>query len=647
MWYSSSKNESIPDLLVKYTGYDEPQPMRVYLKLFRGPSSNSNVSFKIREGNSINFTDTQLTGFSKDQVVNTQYKFDKVFASNDTGVEHQEFIESNLESLLQGYNTSIVTYGQSGTGKSFELYGEQQDGLIFQLLTKLFNRIDEEMGNNNKNIHYTVKFSFLEVYQEKMFDLMDSPSVKKHLKINDSTYAMNGFQVENLRTTQVLTLEELKILINICLLNQKERHNNLIQRSHTIMEVSIEKRNKLDESITMSSLYIVDLAGSDPIGKNSSSGITTEDAKKINHQIKSVNDVINGLVVMNREGGIMTDISTLMHKVPYKSSILTRLLLDPLGGNCKTTFLLTSSLKKNDWNETLSTLKFGYNCKSANTNPRINRFGLNSKATMDIFLTDMKLKEDNFISITNNLTNQVNNLMTQANSLEDELKNNETKYNKKETNILKSQVETLTELLNNPNNRSQVDLRNQNENTEILTKLLEKCEHNASLELSLDDKMKEILILRRRESEYKARIASTETMNQHLLDRVTELELQMKSLLVGNSNFEIGIDNENMGQYSSLTPNSSFNTPTKHVSSKTSSTALTDSTLVRMSKDAGSMKSNWLFGSREKIWGTRKVSGSSIASADSSTTIQVPDSVDGVNLRVLKVAQRKKKIPEL
>jgi len=108
-------------------------------------------------------------------------------------------------------------------------------------------------------------------------------------------------------------------------------------------------------------LFLVDLAGSEKIGKTGASGQTLDEAKKINKSLSSLGNVINAL----------TDGKS--SHIPYRDSKLTRILQESLGGNARTTLIITCSPSPYNESETISTLRFGVRAKSIKNKPKINR----------------------------------------------------------------------------------------------------------------------------------------------------------------------------------------------------------------------------------------------------------------------------------
>lgn len=75
-----------------------------------------------------------------------------------------------LEDAWQGYNCCLFAYGQSGAGKTYTLFGSQQnEGLIPRFCRGLFRRIEESKCENNE---FVVAVSMTDIYLEKLSDLL-------------------------------------------------------------------------------------------------------------------------------------------------------------------------------------------------------------------------------------------------------------------------------------------------------------------------------------------------------------------------------------------------------------------------------------------------------------------------------------------
>ena len=108
-------------------------------------------------------------------------------------------------------------------------------------------------------------------------------------------------------------------------------------------------------------MYLVDLAGSEKVGKTGAEGKRLDEAKNINKSLSTL-----GLVIFSLTDGKSTH-------VPYRDSKLTRVLQDSLGGNSKTSLIITCSPASYNEQETLSTLRFGVRAKAVKNKPKVNK----------------------------------------------------------------------------------------------------------------------------------------------------------------------------------------------------------------------------------------------------------------------------------
>jgi kinesin family protein 5 len=125
--------------------------------------------------------------------------------------------------------------------------------------------------------------------------------------------------------------------------------------------MTIMQSNTADFSAKSGKLYLVDLAGSEKVGKTGAEGKRLDEAKNINKSLSALGQVINAL----------TDGKS--SHVPYRDSKLTRVLQDSLGGNSKTSLIITASPSAFNEPETVSTLRFGIRAKAIKNKPTINK----------------------------------------------------------------------------------------------------------------------------------------------------------------------------------------------------------------------------------------------------------------------------------
>ncbi len=137
------------------------------------------------------------------------------------------------------------------------------------------------------------------------------------------------------------------------------RMNKTSSRSHTIFMIEVNQKFPNDTE-KKGILNLVDLAGSENVGKSGAEGETLEEACKINLSLSALGNVIHSLSSKKGE------------HIPYRDSKLTRILQESLGGNYKTSLIVTCSPHSSHTCETLSTLKFAQRAKTIQNKVKMN-----------------------------------------------------------------------------------------------------------------------------------------------------------------------------------------------------------------------------------------------------------------------------------
>ncbi|OBA18352.1 uncharacterized protein OGAPODRAFT_41228, partial [Ogataea polymorpha] len=250
-----------------------------------------------------------------------------------------------LENTLNGYNSCVIAYGQTGSGKTYTMMGsDEEDGLIPMVCRQLFKRLNQQVDSKIQ-----VKVSFIEIYQENVFDLLGRGN-KLRVRENSERVAF----IENLNEYNVSDSQETMRLLNKGLENRTtaETHlNKQSSRSHSILTVTVsqEKFDPATGSLVKlkSNLKLVDLAGSEKF-------VASDGLDKIRQQEGS--RINKSLVTLGRVLTILSEKPNQKTVVPYRDSILTWLLKDNIGGNSKTSMI--ACVSPIDYDETLSTLRF-------------------------------------------------------------------------------------------------------------------------------------------------------------------------------------------------------------------------------------------------------------------------------------------------
>ncbi|KAL9614019.1 MAG: hypothetical protein Q9167_001499 [Letrouitia subvulpina] len=269
-------------------------------------------------------------------------------------------IRSTVDDILNGYNGTVFAYGQTGAGKSYTMMGSdiddnEQRGIIPRIVEQMFTSIMRSPGN----IEYTVRVSYMEIYMERIRDLLMPQN--DNLPVHEDK--SRGVYVKGLLEIYVSSVQEVLEVMRRGGASRATAATNMNQessRSHSIFVITITQKNVETGSAKSGQLFLVDLAGSEKVGKTGASGQTLEEAKKINKSLSALGMVINSLT-----DGKSTHI-------PYRDSKLTRILQESLGGNSRTTLIINCSPSSYNDAETISTLRFGVRAKTIKNKAKIN-----------------------------------------------------------------------------------------------------------------------------------------------------------------------------------------------------------------------------------------------------------------------------------
>ncbi|XP_010780083.1 kinesin-like protein KIF6 [Notothenia coriiceps] len=282
-----------------------------------------------------------------------KFRFLKVF---DQAVEQEEVFENIAkpvaDSVLAGYNGTIFAYGQTGSGKTFTITGGAEHysdrGIIPRTLSYLYERFSQD-----SSMVYTTHISYLEIYNEMGYDLLDSRHEASRLEDLPKVLIMEdpdqNIHLRNLSLQQSANEEE---ALNLLFLGDTNRMiaetpmNQASTRSHCIFTMHLCRREPGSATLRRSKLHLVDLAGSDRVSKTGLSGQLLTEAKYINLSLHYLEQVIIALSEKNRS------------HIPYRNSMLTSVLRDSLGGNCMTTMIATMAVDRRNLDESISTCRF-------------------------------------------------------------------------------------------------------------------------------------------------------------------------------------------------------------------------------------------------------------------------------------------------
>lgn len=287
-----------------------------------------------------------------------KFVFDRLF---DEDASQNDVYENTtrplLDSILDGFNSTVFAYGATGCGKTHTILGTLDDpGVIFLTMKELYQRI--ELLKDTRIID--VSILFLEIYNETIRDLLSPETPHKKLILRED--AKNRITVANLLSQKPLCVEEVMELIMVGNQNRTSsptEANAASSRSHAVLQINVVLRDRtasLNEEHNFATLSIIDLAGSERAAATKNRGARLNEGANINKSLLALGNCINALCDPRRK-----------NHVPYRNLKLTRLLKFSLGGNCKTVMIVCVSPLSLHYDETLNTLKYADRAKEIKT----------------------------------------------------------------------------------------------------------------------------------------------------------------------------------------------------------------------------------------------------------------------------------------
>ncbi|XP_078480416.1 kinesin-like protein KIF17 [Lampetra planeri] len=292
-----------------------------------------------------------------------QFTFDGTYFIDQTTEQmYNEIAYPLVEGVTEGYNGTVFAYGQTGSGKSFTMQGVSEPSAQRGVIPRAFEHIFESI-QCAENTKFLVRASYLEIYNEEIRDLLGNDT-KQRLELKE--HPERGVYVRDLSMHTVHSVGECERIVDRGWRNRAVGYtlmNKDSSRSHSIFTVHLEicsTDTAGGDHLRAGKLNLVDLAGSERQSKTGATGERLREATKINLSLSALGNVISALVDGRSK------------YIPYRDSKLTRLLQDSLGGNTRTLMIACLSPADNNYEESLSTLRYANRAKSIQNRPRIN-----------------------------------------------------------------------------------------------------------------------------------------------------------------------------------------------------------------------------------------------------------------------------------
>jgi len=293
-----------------------------------------------------------VTDHENDRVDAKKFTFTQVYQPDATQEQVFKDCESLMTSVLDGFNVCIFAYGQSGTGKTFTMDGnDEMPGLVPRAMSRIF----EDVANRKTNYQHDCFISMIEIYNETIRDLLRDPKADaSKVKFDIMRDNLVGMYVKDLTSEQCHTASHARTLIKSGNVNRKTSStglNDQSSRSHMIVTLTVRSRNIKAGDQYVGKLSLVDLAGSERLAKSQTTGQAQKETMAINKSLSALGTVIGALAQGEKH-------------VPYRDSKLTYLLQDSLGGNSKTLMFVNCGPAQANYPETINSLNFASRAKS-------------------------------------------------------------------------------------------------------------------------------------------------------------------------------------------------------------------------------------------------------------------------------------------
>ncbi|KAI5295933.1 hypothetical protein KEM52_006415 [Ascosphaera acerosa] len=357
--------------------------------------------------------------------------FDRVFPEETDQRGVWQYVSDSVESFVQGYNVSILAYGQSGAGKSHTMgTGDPQDmesdtlGIIPRAAQALFERLevasqktasgsDHNMttglriptrhstsptsllnSGNNPVKSWQLRATYVEIYNEQLRDLLlpDSipPGSRPQVTIREDT--RGKIILTGLRSVEINSIDDLMAALTFgSSIRQTDATllNAQSSRSHAVFSLNLVMKHDCNPALARAASPKPDKRMSMPDDPSKLSGdnlsitinskmhfVDLAGSERLKHTGAIGDRAKEGISINAGLASLGKVISQLSTRNPgafvsYRDSKLTRLLQDSLGGNAITYMIACVTPVEFHLNETLNTVQYAQRARAIQSKPHI------------------------------------------------------------------------------------------------------------------------------------------------------------------------------------------------------------------------------------------------------------------------------------
>ena len=430
------------------------------------------------------------------------FNFDYIFGPNSTQQDiYDNCAKKSVENFLLGYNSAIIIHGQNNSGKSYTMSGKNDDNNLKGIIPRVAEDVFEFI-RDNENLEFIVQVSIVDIYKDKIKDLITNNDININLDEEPSNNKINFegiYEKSIINENEVLKILE-KGINNKSKLDYNINLNGNFSKSNFIFILKLIQNNKKEELFTKSELIFMDTSGEE--------SLFSFEAPLPNEQ---------------------ASLSTFFKKIFY--------------GNYKTSLIITCSPSIFNQEITLQFLRFGEKMKKIKNNAEKNEEVSYNKLKKQ--LLDAKEEIQNLKNLMNKENNKKNDIIKNNKDLSfDEI------FKSILDNINKENKEKLDEQLYNLKDKYNSDIDN-------LNKKIDDLEQKIKFNNDIKNKLQKNIIIQQTKNlefnniindfiQFISELKKSKEINTKLISNV---ETKLKNMEINNINKDINIQNKNDYNY--------------------------------------------------------------------------------------------------
>ncbi|RUS74658.1 hypothetical protein EGW08_017564, partial [Elysia chlorotica] len=275
----------------------------------------------------------------------------------------QDLGQGVLDNAFEGYNCSLFAYGQTGSGKSYSMVGYGANKLVDGWMD---GWVDGWMGGWMGGWRFEVTFSMLEIYNEQVRDLLAKDNPKGGLPVRQNP-KLGMFYVQNLKKIE-MRMEQgglvVVVVVTVETPTGRQRHLGKLSSWTQTVETPTGRQRHLGKLSSWTQTVETPTGRQRHLGKLSSWTQTVETPTGRQRHLGKLSSWTQTALADQSENKKTV--------VPYRDSVLTKLLQNALGGNSKTVMIAALSPADINYVETLSTLRYADRAKKIKNQAVIN-----------------------------------------------------------------------------------------------------------------------------------------------------------------------------------------------------------------------------------------------------------------------------------